>query len=51
MTFVVARLRARGLGSGAEAAFFVVLGLASAAGTLTVWAGSPAGCGAARPSR
>ncbi|GAA4253530.1 YbfB/YjiJ family MFS transporter [Dactylosporangium darangshiense] len=38
MTFVVALLRTQGLGAAAEAAFFVVLGLSSATGTLTIWA-------------
>jgi predicted MFS family arabinose efflux permease len=37
MTFVIALLHAQGLGTGAEAIFFVVLGLASAVGTLTLW--------------
>lgn len=37
MTFVIALLHDEGLGAGSEAAFFVVLGLASAVGTLTVW--------------
>jgi predicted MFS family arabinose efflux permease len=37
MTFVIALLHAQGLGTGAEAIFFVVLGLASSVGTLAVW--------------
>ncbi|SCL22525.1 Predicted arabinose efflux permease, MFS family [Micromonospora rhizosphaerae] len=37
MTFVVALLREQGLGTTATATFFVVLGLASVAATLTVW--------------
>jgi predicted MFS family arabinose efflux permease len=37
MTFVIALLREQHLGAGIEAVFFIVLGLASAVGTLTVW--------------
>jgi predicted MFS family arabinose efflux permease len=37
MTFIVALLAGEGLGSGSTAIFFVVLGLASAVGTLVVW--------------
>lgn len=37
MTFVVALLAGQGLSSGSTAVFFVVLGLASAIGTLVVW--------------
>ncbi|MBM0259264.1 YbfB/YjiJ family MFS transporter [Micromonospora sp. 4G55] len=45
LTFVIALLRDRGLGTPGVAAFFVVLGLASAVATLTVWGagGRPAG--------
>jgi predicted MFS family arabinose efflux permease len=37
MTFVIALLREEGLGPGEVATFFVVLGLTSAAATLTLW--------------
>jgi predicted MFS family arabinose efflux permease len=37
MTFVIALLHAEGLHLGTEAVFFIVLGIASAAGTLAVW--------------
>jgi predicted MFS family arabinose efflux permease len=37
MTFVIALLRDQGLGTAGVATFFVVLGLASAVATLTVW--------------
>ncbi|ETK37424.1 YbfB/YjiJ family MFS transporter [Microbispora sp. ATCC PTA-5024] len=37
MTFVVALLRERGLGASMVAVFFVVLGVASAVATLSVW--------------
>jgi predicted MFS family arabinose efflux permease len=37
MTFIVALLAAQGLSNGAEAVFFVILGVASAVGTLAVW--------------
>ncbi|MCM0677522.1 YbfB/YjiJ family MFS transporter [Micromonospora phytophila] len=37
MTFVIALLRDQGLGTPGVATFFVVLGLASAVATLTVW--------------
>ncbi|MGN9803489.1 YbfB/YjiJ family MFS transporter [Micromonospora sp. L32] len=37
LTFVIALLRDRGLGTPGVATFFVVLGLASAVATLTVW--------------
>jgi predicted MFS family arabinose efflux permease len=37
LTFVIALLASRGLGSGFQAVYFVVLGVASAVGTLVVW--------------
>jgi predicted MFS family arabinose efflux permease len=37
LTFIIALLAARGLGSGFQAVYFVVLGVASAVGTLVVW--------------
>jgi hypothetical protein len=37
MTFVIALLHAEGLHLGAESAFFIVLGTASAVGTLAIW--------------
>ncbi|GAA4572246.1 YbfB/YjiJ family MFS transporter [Micromonospora coerulea] len=37
MTFVIALLHSEGLHLGAQAAFFIVLGIASVIGTLTVW--------------
>ncbi|MBP2702619.1 YbfB/YjiJ family MFS transporter [Microbispora sp. RL4-1S] len=38
MTFVIALLKSQGLGSSTTALFFVVLGVASVAATLAVWA-------------
>ncbi|MCE0766018.1 YbfB/YjiJ family MFS transporter [Pseudonocardia kujensis] len=37
LTFVIALLAGRGLGGGFQAVYFVVLGVASAVGTLVVW--------------